>query len=264
LIEGLGRNDGKELVEACPDLSGNYTASSHKSPIGVVELQQQGCTGRAVGHWTFTVVGNKVTIGGRGVTGIISKTGEKVKVQWSNGIVYEQLITACPDLSGNYTASSHASPIGVVQLQQQGCTGRAGHHWAFTVVGNKVSIDGKGVTGVISKTGEKVKIQWSNGIVYEQLTPTTTPTITPNTTPKACPDLSGKYTASTYTSGNGIVELQQQGCTGRAVGHWTFTVVGNKVTIDGRGVIGVISKTGEKVKIQWSNDIVYEKIITAY
>jgi len=54
-------------------------------------------------------------------------------------------------------------------MQQQGCTGRAARFWRFTIVGNKIAIKGRQVTGIIRKTGEKVKIQWSNGIMYEKI-----------------------------------------------------------------------------------------------
>jgi hypothetical protein len=211
----------------CIDVAGVYTTSQSRH----VTLSQHGCSGLSSDGWTYTVAGSTATIG-NGVVGTVVNNGDGgSSITWSNGITYTK---ACVDITSVYVPSAAAPDV---TLQQNQCHGHSSDGWTYTVVGNQATID-NGITGTISPAGSKTTITWSNGITYT----------------KACLDISGAYTSSRARG----ITLEQSECRGHSSDGWTFTVAGNKATID-NGITGTILQAGSQTTITWSNDISYTK-----
>jgi len=213
-------------ADPCLDIAGVYTPIPSAQDV---ILSQDGCSGLSSGGWSYTVDGDDATID-NGVVGTVVKLGDGgATISWSNGITYTK---ECIDIAGVYMSSAAAD----VTLKQSLCQGSSSGGWTYTMDGEQATID-NGVTGAVVKDGNGgATISWSNGITYT----------------KACVDIAGVYMSSVAAD----VTLKQSQCQGHSSGGWSFTVAGNKATIE-NGITGTILQAGSYATIKWSNGIEY-------
>jgi len=212
-----GCNTCKCKAEECEDIGGTWDSKQ-----GSVVFTKSGkCSGGAVGHdWTWTIIGNKITIN-NGVTGTIGSDGH---IRWSNGWTYTR--SECEDISGTWDYSK-----GSIVLTKTGkCEGGAVNFpWTWKYTGNKLILS-TGVTGTISHDWKSIK--WSNGISYSRA---------------ECEDIGG-----TWDFENGPMKFTKTGkCAGSVEGQgWTWTIAGYRITCS-NGVTGTIGS--DKMSIKWSD-----------
>ena len=74
----------------CVDLSGRWKATKGADSL-IMTLSQTRCTGKAIGHWSYTTDGDNVILN---VNPVVKATvTDPSKVKWSNGWTYEKLFS---------------------------------------------------------------------------------------------------------------------------------------------------------------------------